>query len=325
VLGVAHFAPSIAPLAQTKPARTSSSAQRTLSVPVTTRIAGAGAGSPFGPACPAGPGGPTKPGGPGGPRSPAGPTGPWAPACPCGPCGPTGPGGPEGPAVPCSPTGPWAPACPCGPCGPTGPGGGRAGCSLLADGALRTDGPLLALSALRAGRTNWAGRASLTSRPWGTLRSRASRQRKHRYGSRNGRQPSHQHFTRGKKHSALTCRQRSSSDRLVTTSHIACLRPGAIARNPGYDGDDLIPILDFAANTFSRKTPMPVVGFLHAATPEAYAPTMAAFRKSLSEGYAEMRARRERPRCRRTAEQRYELATPHPSSRDQLSRDRIAR
>jgi hypothetical protein len=72
----------------------------------------------------------------------------------------------------------------------------------------------------------------------------------------------------------------------VTTSHIACLRPGAIARNPGYDGDDLIPILDFAANTFSRKTPMPVVGFLHAATPEAYAPTMAAFRKSLSEGCA---------------------------------------
>src|SRR5215831_17563182 len=35
---------------KTKPARTSSSPQRTLSVPVTTRIAGAGPGSPFGPA-----------------------------------------------------------------------------------------------------------------------------------------------------------------------------------------------------------------------------------------------------------------------------------
>jgi hypothetical protein len=38
-----------------KPARTSSSSQRTLSVPVTTRIAGAGPGSPLGPAAPAGP------------------------------------------------------------------------------------------------------------------------------------------------------------------------------------------------------------------------------------------------------------------------------
>jgi len=61
VPGVAHFAPSVAPLAQTKPARTSSSPQRTLSVPVTTRIAAAGPGSPFGPAGPAGPGGPAGP------------------------------------------------------------------------------------------------------------------------------------------------------------------------------------------------------------------------------------------------------------------------
>src|SRR2546430_17529788 len=36
-----------------------------------------------------------------------------------------------------------------------------------------------------------------------------------------------------------------------------------------------------------------------------------------------LRARRQGPR-RRAAEQRDELATPHPSSRDQLSRDRIA-
>src|SRR5262249_59911161 len=62
--GVAHFAPSVAPLAQTKPARTSSSPQRTLSVPVTTRIAGAGPGSPFGPS---GPAGPARPAGPCGP------------------------------------------------------------------------------------------------------------------------------------------------------------------------------------------------------------------------------------------------------------------
>jgi len=38
---IAHFVPSVAPLAQTKPARTSSSPQRTLYVPVTMRIAGA--------------------------------------------------------------------------------------------------------------------------------------------------------------------------------------------------------------------------------------------------------------------------------------------
>src|SRR5262249_35472034 len=63
--GVAHFAPSVAPLAQTKPARISSSPQRTLSVPVTTRIAGVGPGSPFGPAGPPGPGGPRGPCGPG--------------------------------------------------------------------------------------------------------------------------------------------------------------------------------------------------------------------------------------------------------------------
>ncbi len=35
--------------------------------------------------------------------------------------------------------------------------------------------------------------------------------------------------------------------------------------------------------------------------------------------------RRKRPRGRRAAEKRDELAAPHPSSRDQLSRDRIAR
>src|SRR5947199_4293624 len=50
-----HLAPSVAPLAQTKPASTSSSSQRTLSVPVTTRIAVAGPGSPFEPAGPARP------------------------------------------------------------------------------------------------------------------------------------------------------------------------------------------------------------------------------------------------------------------------------
>ena len=37
-----------------------------------------------------------------------------------------------------------------------------------------------------------------------------------------------------------------------------------------------------------QQPAMPVVGLLHGATPEAYVPTMAAFRKSLSEaGYAE--------------------------------------
>jgi hypothetical protein len=123
VPGIAHFPPSVAPLAQTKPARTSSSPQRTLSVPVTTRIAAAGPGSPFGPAGPAGPGWPAGPCGPGGPRSPAGPIGPWPPASPCGPWGPTDPGGPGGPAAPRSPTGPWGPTGPCWPCAPWGPAG----------------------------------------------------------------------------------------------------------------------------------------------------------------------------------------------------------
>ena len=45
---MAHFAPSVAPLVQTRDTRISSSAQRTLSVPVTTRNAGDGPGSPFG-------------------------------------------------------------------------------------------------------------------------------------------------------------------------------------------------------------------------------------------------------------------------------------
>jgi hypothetical protein len=76
----AHFAPSGAPLAQTKPASTSSSAQRTMSVPVTTRTAGGGPGSPFGPAEPGGPAGPAGPCAPGGPRSPLGPAGPCPPA-----------------------------------------------------------------------------------------------------------------------------------------------------------------------------------------------------------------------------------------------------
>src|SRR5437899_10495247 len=75
VPGVAHFAPSVAPLAQPKPARISSSPQLTVSVPVTTRIAGAEPGSPLGPAGPGGPGGPAGPCAPGGPRSPAGPLG----------------------------------------------------------------------------------------------------------------------------------------------------------------------------------------------------------------------------------------------------------
>jgi hypothetical protein len=49
-----------------------------------------------------------------------------------------------------------------------------------------TDGSLLALSALGAGRTNWARRASFASWPWRTLRSRPGRQRDHRDGSRDG-------------------------------------------------------------------------------------------------------------------------------------------
>jgi hypothetical protein len=48
VPGVAHFDPSVRPLAHTRPARTSPSAQLTLSVPVTTRTAAGGPGSPLG-------------------------------------------------------------------------------------------------------------------------------------------------------------------------------------------------------------------------------------------------------------------------------------
>jgi hypothetical protein len=68
VPGVPHFAPSVAPLAHTSETRISSSAQRVLSVPVTTRNGGAGPGSPFGPDGPAGPGGPAGPCGPTSPR-----------------------------------------------------------------------------------------------------------------------------------------------------------------------------------------------------------------------------------------------------------------
>jgi hypothetical protein len=45
---VAHFGPSVAPVAQTNETRSSLSSQRTLSVPVTTRIGGAGRGPPLG-------------------------------------------------------------------------------------------------------------------------------------------------------------------------------------------------------------------------------------------------------------------------------------
>jgi len=82
VPGVAHLVPSVAPLAHTNEIRASSSAQRTVSVPVTTRRACAEPGSPFGPGGPAGPCGPCAPGGP------AGPCGPSAPPGPAGPCGP---------------------------------------------------------------------------------------------------------------------------------------------------------------------------------------------------------------------------------------------
>ena len=71
VPGVAHLVPSVAPLAHTNETKASSSPQRTVSVPVTRRKGGAGAGSPFGP------GGPAEPGGP---------------ASPCGPCAPLGSG-----------------------------------------------------------------------------------------------------------------------------------------------------------------------------------------------------------------------------------------
>jgi hypothetical protein len=85
VPGVAHLVPSVAPLAHTNDTRTSSSSQRTVSVPVTTWNAGAG------------------PGGPGGPAGPGGPTGPRGPSAPDGPAGPTEPAGPGGPAGPCGP------------------------------------------------------------------------------------------------------------------------------------------------------------------------------------------------------------------------------
>jgi vitamin B12/bleomycin/antimicrobial peptide transport system ATP-binding/permease protein len=52
---VVHFVPSVAPLAHTKPTSTSSSPHCTVSVPMTTRMAGAGPGSPFRPGSPFGP------------------------------------------------------------------------------------------------------------------------------------------------------------------------------------------------------------------------------------------------------------------------------
>jgi len=127
--GAAHFAPSVAPLAQTNETSNSSSPQPTDPVPVTTRKVAAGPGSPLGPGGPAAPGGPAGPCGPGSPRWPAGPVGPCAPGSPCGPWGPTcpwGPGAPVSPlspAPPCGPRGPCGPCEPCGPAGPTGPGG----------------------------------------------------------------------------------------------------------------------------------------------------------------------------------------------------------
>jgi putative ABC transport system substrate-binding protein len=40
----------------------------------------------------------------------------------------------------------------------------------------------------------------------------------------------------------------------------------------------------------AQQAAMPVVGFLHSATPDSYAPMTAAFRKSLSEaGYSSLR------------------------------------
>ena len=98
VPGVAHLVPSVAPLAHTNETKASSSPQRTVSVPITRRKAGAGPGSPFGPGDPAGPGGPAGPCGPCAPTGPAGPCGPCAPAGPAGPCGP-GAGWPHPPAA----------------------------------------------------------------------------------------------------------------------------------------------------------------------------------------------------------------------------------
>src|SRR4029453_6287588 len=94
--GVAHLAPSGAPLEHTSETTASSSPHLTVPVPVTTRKAGAGSpfgpGGPAGPAGPCGPGAPAVPAGPGGPCPPAGPCGPGAPVGPAGPCAPAGPG-----------------------------------------------------------------------------------------------------------------------------------------------------------------------------------------------------------------------------------------
>jgi hypothetical protein len=62
--GATHFAPSVAPLAQTNETSSSSSPQPTDPVPVTTRKLAAGPGSPLGPGGPAAPGGPAGPCGP---------------------------------------------------------------------------------------------------------------------------------------------------------------------------------------------------------------------------------------------------------------------
>jgi hypothetical protein len=101
VSGVAHLAPSVGPLTHTKETKASSSAQRTVPVPVTTRKACTGAASPFGPGGPAAPGGPAGPASPFGPGGPAAPGGPAGPASPFGPGGPAAPGGPAGPCGPC--------------------------------------------------------------------------------------------------------------------------------------------------------------------------------------------------------------------------------
>src|SRR5262245_37402312 len=127
VRGVAHLVPSVAPLAHTNDIRASSSAQRTVSVPVTTRRVGAGPGSPFGP------------------EGPAGPCAPWAPGGPAGPCGPCAPGGPAG------------------PCGPSAPPRTRwalwtlfAARTRWALGTLRAGRTRWALWTLCAARTRWA-------------------------------------------------------------------------------------------------------------------------------------------------------------------------
>jgi hypothetical protein len=130
--GVAHLVPSVAPLAHSNEIRASSSAQRTVSVPVTTRRACAGPGSAFGPGGPAGPGGPCAPGGP---------------AAPCGPCAPGGPAGPCGPSAPPGPAGPCGPSLPPGPAGPCGPDAGWPH-PATASATMRTE----TLNSLRIGR-----------------------------------------------------------------------------------------------------------------------------------------------------------------------------